>query len=236
MSDMSQYQEELELVYDGEYMLKTTNVGTGPFISKFLICPNCLRATHLVKFSPGDEYNVADQLTHEYATLHLSENEFREHVQKCESVFERDGIHKSNYNPDYLQIIDRFNIWSHIETKYHQIGRTKSAYIYVVNGRPVSYISIHEFDTEEEKDYILADAYTFPKYRGKNLATILYNHAIEDLNLNREKLVYSCPLSLSGAKLLRKVAKDQIIPIGFEICGAPQDIIELDEYILELSK
>lgn len=231
---MTEEENKVQFYYGDSLIFENGRIATGAYESKYVICPKCLRTTILVKECPNDifHYNAEYDPYPDNVTLNISnEKKFLDHVKRCTPVFEEDGIYKCNSKKMHKLGV-RFHFIGRNEPGYKKMLVSESAYVYVRDKRPISYIMFYPFRlSDSPTEFIFSNVFTFPQYRKQNIATELFQFAIDDLKLDVSDLLYSPPLTLGGARLLRKFAIDKLTPMGTE--GGPQSVDELEEYIKE---
>lgn len=212
---------KIQVYYGDEYLFDYwRNMANA---SKILICPWCLRKKMLIRNSEmGEFYYDANHDPFENDELEariLNESNFIEHTTNCASLFSCDGIHKTT-TEELQHLASRMNFVSKMETSYHSISIEESTYIYVLNGKPISYIAYDPsfIRKKSDREWILKDVFTFPKYRKKGYGSQLFEYAIKDLNLDVTALNISFPISNLGKHLILKYAKGKIYDIGITPC------------------
>lgn len=226
-------EDSIKFYYGDSFIFENQRIPTGAYESKYVICPRCLKATILVKKYPEDSFHYDSQYDPyvKNATLDIgNDQEFCDHVNSCKPNFGGNGIYKCN-SEELLDLGRRFNFISRLETEYIEMLILGSTYVYILDELPIAYISFIPSDSSKNPEkYIFSNAFTFHNYRKNNYATKLFQFAIDDLKLDVSELEYSPPLTLGGAKLLRKFATSKLFPMGM-VGGHPTSADELNEYI-----
>lgn len=234
---MTEEENKVQFYYGDSLIFENGGICTGAYESKYVICPKCLRTTILVKDYPNDafQYHAKHDPYPVNVTLKIrNEKEFLDHIKMCTPVFDNDGIYKCN-SEKMRELGVRFHFIGRNELGYIEMLVYESAYVYVRDKLPISYIMFYPFFfTNSPTEFCLSNVFTFPKYRKQNIATELFQFAIDDLKLDVSDLWYSPPLTLGGARLLRKFATDILTPMCYE--GGPQSVDELEEYIQNMNE
>jgi len=148
------------------------------------------------------------------------EIEYKHHISKCKPVFSSDG--NQDVKTDQQQeIAIQFAIFSKNETGKDYRSVTKKmfneglrAFIFVDKYHPIGFIPFKKVVLEDLREiYVVCDMFTFPKFRGRGIASDLLNFGIEQLKIDRKNIACTFPVEKSAQNIILNNAIENVIRV-----------------------
>lgn len=193
------------------------------FDKKAFLCPGCFKAVTFGRDDESHAYVKACNVSvFEKLKRVSTPRGFTHHTRHCQSAFPKDGICKvvTDQQQYVIKKLARLSQkdagWDFalVDDSFFREG-DGTVYTYVMNGIPLSYIAFRKEDIPNHGSvYVIWDLYTLIPYRRQGLATSILDHGIKELNVNREYLPVSFPVTNYSSNIIRNASARYLMGRG----------------------